>query len=134
MNTPGNLGKTNPSRRLLAIEDDVDVQDIIKISLQLTRPDWDIWIAHSSNQGLRQAIELLPDALLLDINLPGENGFMTLNHLRADARTRGIPVVLLTAQRLVPWDTGKLGANGIIHKPFDPCTLAQQIETRLGWV
>lgn len=89
MNTPGNLGKTNPSRRLLAIEDDVDVQDIIKISLQLTRPDWDIWIAHSSNQGLCQAIELLPDALLLDINLPGENGFMTLNHLRADARTLG---------------------------------------------
>jgi len=76
-----------------------------------------------------------PDAILLDVMMPTMDGPTTFARLQADARTRNVPVVLLTA-KVQPaerrrWD--RLGVAGVLAKPFDPLELPGQIADLLGW-
>ena len=76
-----------------------------------------------------------PDAILLDVMMPGVDGPATLTALRADPSTRDIPVIFLTA-KLAPQDQGEwgpLGLAGVIAKPFDPMRLADDMARLLGW-
>lgn len=76
-----------------------------------------------------------PDAILLDVMMPGMDGLTTFRRLREGATTRDIPVILVTAKVQVddrpPW----LGLSiaGVIAKPFDPMTLSSDVSTMLGW-
>jgi len=77
--------------------------------------------ATNGEVGLELAQRYLPDAILLDIHLPGMDGYAVLKALQADPRTRHIPVVALSADAM-PIDVEKGLAAGILHyitKPFD---------------
>ena len=77
--------------------------------------------AASGEEGVRLAREKLPDLVLMDIQLPGINGIEAFRQLRADARTRAIPVVALTAS-VTPTDRGAINAAGFdafLGKPID---------------
>ena len=116
------------------IDDEHDIQTIACIGLSLVN-DWQVFTANSGKEGIAQAKAHPLDAILLDVMMPDMDGVATLKALRADATTRQIPIVFLTAKsRAVNRQAlYALGAQGVIHKPFDPTTLASQIAGFLGW-
>src|SRR5262245_59948847 len=67
--------------------------------------------AESGEEGVRLALDRLPALVLMDIQLPGINGIEALHHLRADARTRAIPVIAVTASAMTQ-DRQKIMAAG----------------------
>lgn len=81
--------------RILSIEDDVDLQQVITYAL--ARKGWDVVYAYDGKDGLDQARKFIPDLILLDMMLPGLNGIEVIKALKADASTRNIPVVVMTA-------------------------------------
>ena len=76
-----------------------------------------------------------PDAIILDLMMPGMDGLATFKELQAEETTRSIPVILLTGQeRDSEHDNlDSLGVQGVISKPFDPLTLAGDVAKVLGW-
>ncbi len=114
--------------RVVAVEDDPDIRAVIELALghvgglAVTCCD----CGHAALEAL-PAID--PDLVLLDVMMPGMDGLETLARLRLDPRNRLVPVVFMTA-RIQPHhraDYLARGALGVIAKPFDPLTLAQQL-------
>ena len=96
---------------------------------------WQVYVANSGAQGLARAAEHQPDAILLDVMMPGMDGPTTFRELRKNPATARIPVLLLTAkvQSSDQRRFADLGVEGILFKPFDPLTLSNQISDALGW-
>ncbi|MGD1905164.1 MAG: response regulator [Leptolyngbyaceae cyanobacterium] len=122
-------------RQILIIDDEPDIREIAKLSLQLTKK-WDVLTAASGADGIALATQEQPDAILLDLLMPEMDGLATLKQLNSNPRTQQIPVVLLTAtvKLAIQDDYVQLGAKGTLIKPFDPGILGDQIEQVLGWV
>ncbi|MGA2652753.1 MAG: response regulator [Terracidiphilus sp.] len=120
--------------RILIIDDEDDIREVAALSLE-TVAGWDVVTANSGSQGLLRAVEHQPDAVLLDVMMPGMDGPTTFRELRKNPATARIPVILLTAkvQSNDQRRFADLGVNAILFKPFDPLTLAQQISDALGW-
>ncbi len=109
------------TKRILVIEDDPDIA--LSLRLKLERDGgFEVETAEDGSAGLRSAIARPPALVLLDVNLPGMDGFEVCRHLRKDAATASTPVIMLTARigeddRVVGLD---LGADDYITKPFSP--------------
>jgi CheY-like chemotaxis protein/anti-sigma regulatory factor (Ser/Thr protein kinase) len=115
-------GPLKPNEKLvLAIDDDPDVIYLLKENL--ADAGYRVVGAQSGEEGLRKARELAPFAITLDIIMPGADGWQVLHALKADARTRHIPVILLSV--VDQKDLGyRLGAADVLLKPFDRDGLA----------
>jgi CheY-like chemotaxis protein len=89
--------------------------------------------ARTAQEGLTAASELKPILILLDIRLPGMDGFAVLERLKADSATASIPVVALTAQAMVGDREHALAAgfDEYIPKPIDTRTLADTVRALL---
>jgi CheY-like chemotaxis protein len=89
--------------------------------------------ARTAQEGLAAASELKPTLILLDIRLPGMDGFAVLERLKADSATASIPVVALTAQAMVGDREQALAAgfDEYIPKPVDTRTLATRVRALL---
>jgi CheY-like chemotaxis protein len=122
------------TRRILIIDDEEDIRQVAALSLE-TIAGWDVITAGSGAQGLARAIEHHPDAILLDVMMPGMDGPTTFRELRKNPATAGIPVLLLTAkvQSSDQRRFADLGVDAVLFKPFDPLTLSTQIGGVLGW-
>lgn len=121
-------------RRILIIDDEDDIRQVAAMSLE-TVAGWNVVTASSGAQGIRRAQAEHPDAILLDVMMPGMDGPSTFLELRKGPETAGIPVILLTAkvQGADQKRFANLGVSGVLFKPFDPMTLAQQMSETLGW-
>ncbi len=122
------------SKRILVIDDEDHIREVTQMSLE-TMGGWDVTTASSGVEGIASAAVERPDAILLDVMMPDMDGPTTFQRLRSDPTTRDIPVVLLTA-KVQPADRHRfeaLGVNGILTKPFDPLSLADEIAGTLGW-
>ena len=122
------------SHRILIIDDEDDIREVAALSLE-TVANWQVYTANSGAQGLARAIEHQPDAILLDVMMPGMDGPTTFRELRKNPATAHIPVLLLTAkvQSSDQRRFADMGVEAILFKPFDPLTLSNQISTVLGW-
>jgi CheY-like chemotaxis protein len=122
------------SHRILIIDDEDDIREVAALSLE-TVAGWEVAVASSGAQGLARAIEYQPDAILLDVMMPGMDGPTTFRELRKNPVTAHIPVLLLTAkvQSSDQRRFADLGVNAILFKPFDPLTLSTQMADVLGW-
>lgn len=120
--------------RILIIDDEDDIREVAALSLE-TVAGWEVETANSGALGLARAIEYQPDAVLLDVMMPGMDGPTTFRELRKNPATSHIPVLLLTAkvQSSDQRRFADLGVEAILFKPFDPLTLATQIADVLGW-
>jgi len=120
--------------RILIIDDEEDIRDVVALSLE-TVAGWEVVVASSGAQGLARAIEYPPDAILLDVMMPGMDGPTTLRELRKNPVTAKIPVLLLTAkvQASDQRRFADLGVEAVLFKPFDPMMLSKQISAALGW-
>src|SRR5579859_6843202 len=110
--------------RLLIIDDDVELCGLLKEFLQ--REGFAVECAHDGQNGLDQAKQSAYDLIILDVMLPGIDGFEILKRLRADSR---VPVLMLTARgqdvdRIVGLE---LGADDYLPKPFNPRELSARI-------
>ena len=119
-------------KEILVIDDENDIQEVARLSLQLTE-NWTVRSANGGAAGALLALSSEPDAILLDVMMPDMDGPSTLRVLRQQGSK--IPVIFLTAKVQLA-DREKymqLGVRGIISKPFDPLTLGQQIREMLAW-
>lgn len=122
------------SKTILVIDDEDDIREIAQLALELGR-DWSVIGAASGSEGASLAASARPDAILLDVMMPGLDGPATLERLRSDPATSDIPVVFLTA-KVRPAERARLGAMGVagvLAKPFDPIELPEQLAACLGW-
>ena len=122
------------SHRILIIDDEDDIREVAGLSLE-TVAGWEVVLADSGAQGLARAAEHQPDAILLDVMMPGMDGPTTFRELRKNPITSHIPVILLTAkvQSTDQKRFADLGVEAVLFKPFDPLTLSDQISAVLGW-
>ncbi|MEM7178819.1 MAG: response regulator [Pseudomonadota bacterium] len=118
-------------KRVLLAEDEPHI--IESLSFLLNRAGFDIDTEMNGAKALDEALNNPPDVMLLDVMLPDIDGFEMLRQLRADPRTTGLPVVMLTAkgQREDRDRATRLGADVFITKPFSNTEVVDTV-TRLA--
>lgn len=116
-------------KKILHVEDDIDIQAVTRLSLE-TFGGFTVEQCSSGKEALLKAPGFMPDLLLLDIMMPGMDGITLLLELRKLESTSKIPVIFMTAkaQENEIKKFKSLGAIGVVTKPFDPVTLADQIK------
>jgi CheY-like chemotaxis protein len=121
-------------KTILAIDDDNGIREIIKFSIE-AMTGWKVVTAVSGSEGIAIAEIEQPDAILLDIMMPDMDGSTTFHHLQANAATKNIPTILLTAKAIAKEQQRlhDLGVAGAIAKPFKAHYLVKQICEILGW-
>ncbi|MHA7855169.1 response regulator [Marinobacter shengliensis] len=114
--------------KILYVEDDPDIRAIAELALQDVG-GFNAALCSSGQQALEVAPEFEPDLILLDVMMPEMDGPETMRRLRALDATRATPVIFMTAriQGTEIQEYLALGAIGVIPKPFDPMTLADDI-------
>jgi len=117
--------------RLLVVEDEPAIRELLRAIL--TPAGFEVTVAESAEDALEALRETLPDALLIDWMLPGLSGFHLLKRLRADARTRHLPLIMLTARGAETDRVSGLegGADDYITKPFSPRELVARVRAVL---
>jgi CheY-like chemotaxis protein len=122
------------ARRVLIVDDEDAIREIAQLSMEVVGGHRATGVS-SGAEAVDRAVADRPDAILLDVMMPGLDGPATFQCLQDSADTREIPVVLLTA-KVRAADRRQfedLGVSGILAKPFDPMTLAAQVSDALGW-
>jgi len=113
--------------RVLVVEDERDVAELIRY--HLTREGYEVVVVPTGADGLKQARELRPDLVLLDIMVPQLNGWEVCRRLKQDAETRHVPIIMVTG-RVEEGDKVlgfELGADDYVTKPFSPRELLARI-------
>ena len=123
-----------PEKKILVIDDEINLCTVIQACLE-NLGGWETLTALSGREGLAIAQAQKLDAILLDVMMPDLDGLTLFRELQNDSATQAIPVILLTAkvQSTDFAQFAKLGVAGVIAKPFDPLTLAEQVAATLGW-
>ena len=121
-------------RQILIIDDEDDIREVASLSLEAT-VGWKVLTASSGSQGIELAISHQPDAILMDVMMPGVDGPTTFRQMQQIPAIAHIPVLLLTAkvQGVDKRRFADLGVTAVLFKPFDPLTLAEQIAEALHW-
>lgn len=107
-----------PKEKILVVEDEADISEVLKYNL--AKEGYVISVVSTGEEALEGVVHSPPDLVLLDLMLPGIDGLEVCRRLKADAGTRHIPVVMLTAKGEEPDIVAglELGADDYITKPF----------------
>ncbi len=121
-------------KTILIIDDHADTR--LLVSARLKKHQYNTVFAADAMQAIAVARETLPDAILLDLSLPGGNGFIVLTRLKANTALSGIPVIILTADESPESELKGLeaGAEAFLHKPVQEETLIAAVEGAVGSV
>ncbi len=120
--------------RILHVDDEPDIREVTALALGIDA-DIDLTSCASGQAGLEAlAGGLTPDAILLDVMMPGLDGPGTLERIRAMDDFAHTPIIFMTARAQAQEQARfiGLGAVGVIIKPFDPMTLAEQVRDILA--
>ena len=116
--------------RILIIEDEPIISDTVTICFNLQWPEAEVVVAESGEEGLKQATRQAPDVTILDVGLPGIDGYETLRYLRGVTRA---PVIMLTARdgeiskvKGLEW-----GADDYLTNPFSHIELVARVRASL---
>jgi CheY-like chemotaxis protein len=117
-------------KRIMHIEDDPSIQEVARVALEIVG-GFTVMSCSSGAEGLENLEAFAPQLILLDVMMPGMDGPETLARLRRTDFAAKLPVVFMTAkvqsQEIAEYH--QLSAAGVIVKPFDPMTLADQIRS-----
>ena len=124
-------GITAVSATILVVEDEPDILELV--TYNLSQAGFEVDRAEDGEAGLRQATEGLPDLIILDLMLPGIDGFEVCRLLKQTEATQHIPVLMLTSRseevdRIVGLE---LGADDYVVKPFSPRELILRVKAIL---
>ena len=122
------------TRHVLVVDDDPAIREVARMSLSAVG-GWQVSDADGGLLGAEAARLDPPDAVLLDVMMPGTDGPATFALLRAQSASAHVPVVFFTAKPVAAERSRleALGARGVIAKPFDPLALPGQMAALLGW-
>jgi DNA-binding response OmpR family regulator len=121
-------------KRVMVVDDDKDVQEIVTFVLKCNGIEV---VSASNGQELQHLLAIekgdLPDLIILDVMMPGEDGYQICRNLRRDARTQHIPVMIITghAEGIYRRISADLGAAEHMTKPFHPLELMERVQLLL---
>jgi two-component system phosphate regulon response regulator PhoB len=118
-------------QHVLVVDDEQDIQELV--AYNLSRNGYHVTCVGSGEDALKVARLRMPDLVLLDLMLPRIDGLEVCRQLKAEARTRHIPVIMLTAKgEEADVVTGlELGADDYVSKPFSPRLLLARVRAVL---
>ncbi len=118
-------------QKVLVVEDEIDIADLIMFNLQ--RAGYEVLKAHDGVKGTEIALNERPDLIILDLMLPGRDGYSLFREIRRDSRTAEIPVIMLTARAQMEDKILGLeaGADDYLTKPFSPKELVLRVNAVL---
>lgn len=119
-------------KRILAVDDQRQVARLVQVHLE--RAGFEVTLAYDGAEALEKVREIRPDLVVLDVMMPGIDGFEVLRRLKEDPETEPIPVIMLTARSesddaLEGYDRG---AQWYLAKPVDPAELLNYVNNVLG--
>jgi len=117
---------------VLLVEDDRDARVMFAASLE--HAGFRVEQAHNGLQALERTFDLLPDAILTDLNIPGIDGYELTRRLKNDPRTRAIPVLAVTGYPPFTQDparAGRAGCDAILLKPCDSGELTRTLTMQI---
>jgi DNA-binding response OmpR family regulator len=119
-------------RTVLIIEDEKLI--IVSTQMVLEAAGFRVESATNGEDGIAKAKSLTPDLILLDIMMPGIDGWETLTRLKRDQETAGIPVIIFTAREHARGHqkSAEMGAADYFRKPFEPDELIELVEKHVG--
>jgi CheY-like chemotaxis protein len=120
------------SMQILVADDDPVIARMLVAGLRTC--GWQVQVAVDAMQAFMFALRNQPDAIVLDINMPGGTGLKTLGQLRASSKTAHIPVAVLTGltDPTLAATVASLGAQAFLAKPVDPEKLLDALQRMLG--
>src|SRR6266480_494761 len=121
-----------PASKVLLVDDEDSLRKVMRDLLE--RDGYDVTEARDGVQALDQVDRVGPDIIVLDLNLPGLDGYGVLSHLRSRPATANIPVIVLTAKGDEDNEVRvfELGADDFLTKPFRARALSARLEAVLG--
>lgn len=119
------------TKRIFVVDDDKEIREIVTFVLSQT--GFEVVVAGNGRQLQHLLAAQLPDLIILDVMMPGENGYQIFNALRSDPQTQHIPVIIMTAhaEHIYERISVDLGAAEHITKPFHPIELAERVKALL---
>ena len=120
--------KPNGRETVLIVEDDEDSRYVYGIILE--ERGFSVVTARSGDEGLRLARETRPGAILMDVSIPGLDGWTVTERLKSDPQTAGIPVIIITAHAF-PEDLAlarQVGSDGFLTKPCEPRRVVEEVQ------
>ena len=117
---------------ILVVDDYQDAREMYAEYLQFS--GFRVAEARNGNEAVAQAFSLRPDLILMDLSLPGMDGWEATRQLKADDRTRNIPVVALTGHALAGASEGakRAGCDSFVTKPCLPDDLVVEVRRMLS--
>jgi two-component system, cell cycle response regulator DivK len=117
---------------ILVVDDYQDAREMYAEYLQFS--GFRVAEARNGNEAVDQAFALRPDLILMDLSLPGKDGWEATRELKADDRTRHIPIVALTGHALAGASDGakKAGCDSFVTKPCLPDDLVVEVRRMLN--
>ncbi len=112
---------------VLVVDDDSNIREVLHKFFTLK--GYEVVLAVNGEQALELAECEMPKAILLDINMPGIDGMETCKRLRADEKTRLIPIIFITADGASKTEANDAWADDIIYKPFNMRDLSIRLKS-----
>ena len=118
-------------QKILIIEDDPATQRLVDYTLR--REGFDVISASNGLEGLRKAREESPNLIILDVMLPGLDGFEICHRLRSEPETAGVLILMFSAKaQEIDKQTGmKVGADDYLSKPAAPAAIVSKVKELL---
>lgn len=113
----------NPMRLILVVDDFADDREMYDYFLSAN--GFRVAMACDGEEALEKAAKLQPDLIIMDLGLPGVGGWEAIRRLKAEGRTKRIPIVVLTGRAFA--SAQAVGSDGCLTKPCDPEKLLTEI-------
>lgn len=120
---------------LVLLVEDNETNQMLTVAV-LERDGYRVVVAGNADEAMQRIADAMPDLVLMDIQLPGEDGLALARRLKQDQATRSIPVIAMTAHAM-HGDAElaiEAGCSGYIAKPIDTRSLAEQVRKHLAAV
>jgi DNA-binding response OmpR family regulator len=120
------------SKKILLVDDSETILEMERMILQQDR--YDVVTARDGQEGVTKALELKPDLILMDVIMPGLDGFAAVRRLREHPGTSRVPIVMVTSKaEAESMETGyESGCSDYIIKPIDRMELVAKVKNLLG--